>query len=199
MYIFSILSAAAAALPLANAYTWKNVVTGGGGGFTPGIVFSNAAKGVAYARTDIGGLYRLNADDSWTPLTDYANTTSWNNWGIDALAADPTNAKNVYVAVGMYTNSWDPNNGAILRSKDSGNTWASAPLPFKVGGNMPGRGMGERLAVDPKLSSVLYFGARSGKGLWKSTVCISDFFALQLSILSYTKNFYRILVLHGRT
>ena len=34
---------------------------------------------------------------------------------------------------------------------------------------MPGRGMGERLAVDPKLSSVLYFGARSGKGLWKST------------------------------
>ena len=34
---------------------------------------------------------------------------------------------------------------------------------------MPGRGMGERLAVDPKLSSTLYFGARSGHGLWKST------------------------------
>ena len=32
---------------------------------------------------------------------------------------------------------------------------------------MPGRGLGERLAVDPKLPSVLYFGARSGKGLWK--------------------------------
>ncbi|KAL9109937.1 MAG: hypothetical protein Q9227_005460 [Pyrenula ochraceoflavens] len=34
---------------------------------------------------------------------------------------------------------------------------------------MPGRGMGERLAVDPKLNSVIYFGARSGNGLWRST------------------------------
>lgn len=42
-------------------------------------------------------------------------------------------------------------------------------LPFKVGGNMPGRGTGERLAVDPKNSQILYFGARSGNGLWKST------------------------------
>lgn len=34
---------------------------------------------------------------------------------------------------------------------------------------MPGRGIGERLAVDPHLDSVIYFGARSGHGLWKST------------------------------
>lgn len=34
---------------------------------------------------------------------------------------------------------------------------------------MPGRGMGERLAVDPANSNILYFGARSGNGLWKST------------------------------
>lgn len=34
---------------------------------------------------------------------------------------------------------------------------------------MPGRGTGERLAVDPKNSNIIYFGARSGKGLWKST------------------------------
>jgi xyloglucan-specific exo-beta-1,4-glucanase len=69
----------------------------------------------------------------------------------------------------MYTNSWDPNPGAIIRSSDKGATWASTDLPFKVGGNMPGRGMGERLAVDPANSKILYFGARSGNGLWKST------------------------------
>lgn len=34
---------------------------------------------------------------------------------------------------------------------------------------MPGRGMGERLAVDPKNSKIIYFGARSGNGLYKST------------------------------
>ena len=43
----------------------------------------------------------------------------------------------------MYTNSWDPNNGQIMRSSDYGKTWAVTKLPFKVGGNMPGRGMGE--------------------------------------------------------
>lgn len=63
----------------------------------------------------------------------------------------------------------DPNNGAIIRSSDKGATWSFSSLPFKVGGNMPGRGMGERLAVDPQNSKVIYFGARSGNGLWKST------------------------------
>jgi xyloglucan-specific exo-beta-1,4-glucanase len=43
----------------------------------------------------------------------------------------------------MYTNDWDPNVGSILRSTDKGNTWSETKLPFKVGGNMPGRGMGE--------------------------------------------------------
>lgn len=50
---------------------------------------------------------------------------------------------NCYQAVGMYTNSWDPNNGTILISKNQGQTFATTSLPFKVGGNMPGRGLGE--------------------------------------------------------
>lgn len=69
----------------------------------------------------------------------------------------------------MYTNSWDPNDGSILRSSDYGATWAETKLPFKVGGNMPGRGTGERLVVDPNNNEIIYFGARSGNGLYKST------------------------------
>jgi len=65
---------AAAAAPAKAAFSWKNVKTDGGGGFVPGVVFHPKTKGVAYARTDIGGLYRLNADDSWTALTDSINT-----------------------------------------------------------------------------------------------------------------------------
>lgn len=34
---------------------------------------------------------------------------------------------------------------------------------------MPTRGTGERLAFDPKNNNILYFAARSGNGLWKST------------------------------
>ncbi len=91
------------------------------------------------------------------------------SWGIDAVALDPQDPNKVFAAVGMYTNSWDPNTGAIIRSSDKGDTWSVTNLSFKVGGNMPGRGMGERLAVDPHNSNIIYFGARSGNGLWKST------------------------------
>lgn len=34
---------------------------------------------------------------------------------------------------------------------------------------MPGRGFGERLAIDPGNNKILFFAARSGNGLWKST------------------------------
>ncbi|KEP52011.1 glycoside hydrolase family 74 protein [Rhizoctonia solani 123E] len=169
------LAALVAIVPFASAalstqaYTWKSVKVGGGGGFVPGIVFNPTEKGLAYARTDIGGLYKLNADDTWTALTDFADNAHWNYWGVDALATDPVDTKRVYIATGMYTNSWDPNNGQIMRSSDYGKTWSSTVLPFKVGGNMPGRGLGERLGVDPNKNSVLFFGARSGNGLWKST------------------------------
>ena len=55
-----------------NDYTsFKNVRTGASGGFVDGIIFNPGLKGVAYARTDIGGAYRYNSwDDSWTPLQD---------------------------------------------------------------------------------------------------------------------------------
>ena len=59
--------------------------------------------------------------------------------------------------------------GAILRSINRGKTWRITPLPFKQGGNMPGRGMGERLAIDPNRNNILYLGAPSGNGLWRST------------------------------
>jgi photosystem II stability/assembly factor-like uncharacterized protein len=68
----------------------------------------------------------------------------------------------------MYTNGVDPNNGAVLRSHDRGATWRTAVLPFTLGGNMNGRGMGERLAVDPNDDRVLYLGAPGGHGLWRS-------------------------------
>lgn len=66
----------------------------------------------------------------------------------------------------MYTNSWDPNNGQILISTDQGKTFTPSKLPFKVGGNMPGRGMGEvrtlftRISPDPKIYALIAIGYR---------------------------------------
>ncbi|MGA9465628.1 MAG: xyloglucanase, partial [Terracidiphilus sp.] len=128
-------------------YNFHNVVIGGGGGFIPGIVFSTKEPGLVYARTDIGGAYRFNSNSGrWIPLLDWIGFPNWNLSGVESIAIDPVDPQRVYLAVGTYTNDYTTENGAILRSFDQGNTFQTINLPFKVGSNMPGRGMGERLA-----------------------------------------------------
>ncbi|MDB1088987.1 cellulose binding domain-containing protein [Streptomyces sp. ACA25] len=152
----------------AEDYSWKNVRIDGGG-FVPSIVFNRTEADLAYARTDIGGAYRWNeAGQEWIPLLDSVGWDNWGHSGVASIATDPVDPDRVYAAVGIYTNDWDPNNGAVMRSADRGETWQTTDLPFKLGGNMPGRGMGERLAVDPNDNRVLYLAAPSGNGLWRS-------------------------------
>ena len=166
--------AAAAAIPApAHArperYRWSNAQIVGGG-FVPGIVFNQSEPGLVYARTDIGGAYRLDKHSGrWTPLLDWVGWDQWGYTGVASLATDAADPDRLYLAVGTYTNDWDPNKGAILRSRDRGASFKVSPLPFKLGGNMPGRGMGERLAIDPNRNNILYLAAPSGNGLWRST------------------------------
>ena len=151
------LGAQAAAVP----YAWRNAVVGGGG-FAPNIIYSSAENGLAYLRTDMGGAYRWDlGEQSWIPIEDGLAEGSY--LGIESLAADPRDPDTVYLAAGMYYR--DP--AAILRSSDRGRSWSIAPVPFKMGGNEDGRGLGERLAIDPNRTSTLFFGSRHD-GLWRS-------------------------------
>ncbi|NUR46678.1 MAG: xyloglucanase [Hamadaea sp.] len=167
--VTQVLPGTPAAAAGSDPYSFRNAQVVGGG-FVPGIIFNQSQANLIYARTDIGGAYRWDqATSKWIPLLDWVGFTNWGYNGVVSLATDAVDPNRVYVAAGMYTNSWDPNNGAILRSSDKGATWSTTALPFKLGGNMPGRGMGERLAIDPNKNSILYLGAPSGNGLWKST------------------------------
>jgi xyloglucan-specific exo-beta-1,4-glucanase len=164
-----VLPSSAARADDGSRYTWRNVEIVGGG-FVPGIVFNQSEPGLVYARTDIGGAYRWNTHRSrWIPLLDWVGWDNWGYTGVVSIATDAVEPHRVYAAVGTYTNDWDPNNGAILCSSNRGNTWRTSPLPFKLGGNMPGRGIGERLAIDPNCNNILYLAAPSGHGLWRST------------------------------
>jgi hypothetical protein len=151
----------------AGAYAWNNVSILGGG-FVSGIEFSHVQQDLIYARTDVGGAYRWDATPApgrWTPITDWVGRDNTNLMGIESIAPDPVDPSVVYLAAGEYLTT----NGAILRSADQGKTWDPPHyLTIPMGGNADGRNVGERLAVDPQLTSKLYFASRNS-GLWTSS------------------------------
>lgn len=150
-----------------NGYVWKNAPIGGGG-FVTGIV-THKTSGDRYCRTDVGGAYRWDAtNNKWVQLMDWLNESENGFIGVEALALDPQNANNVYMLCGTdYING---GRTAILKSTDKGNTFTYTDVTskFKAHGNGGGRGNGERLAVDPRNSNILFCGTRAN-GLWKST------------------------------
>jgi hypothetical protein len=117
---------------------------------------------LAYCRTDIGSFYKWdNGAKQWIPLCDWCGVS--NLMGGESIAADPLDANVVYLAAGTGTNQ----KAAIMRSRDQGKTFDVIDVPFVMGGNSDGRGVGERLAIDPNSTNVLYFASRQN-GLWKS-------------------------------
>ena len=147
---------------LAGEHTWRNVKVGGGG-YMPGLIFSPVEKELAYLRSDMGGMYRWDSkNQTWLALQD--NMQEPNYTGVESVAPDPIDANVVYAAVGTY----HAFPAAILRSSDRGDHWDVIPVSFRMGGNEEGRAVGERLAVDPNNTSILYFGSRYD-GLQRST------------------------------
>lgn len=150
----------------AEKYVWKNVIIGGGG-YVTGIIACPTAKNLFYAKTDVGGAYRWNEEQQcWIPLTDWVNKSEMGYLGVESIAIDPQNPNRVYMSAGLeYYPATKP---AIFYSDDYGDTFNKTVVPFMVHGNGYGRGVGERLIVDPNNSNILYCGTRKD-GLWKSS------------------------------
>ncbi|MFE9723798.1 1,4-beta-glucanase [Streptomyces sp. NPDC005794] len=175
----AVAAAAASVLPSAGAavasrrpaktqpHRWRTAAIGGTG-FVTGVLFHPAVRGLAYARTDIGGAYRWDDRESrWTALTDHIGWDDWNLLGVEAMAVDPAHPDRLYLALGTYTQAY-ASPGAVLRSEDRGATWARTDLTVRLGANEDGRGCGERLLVDPRDSGTLWLGTRHD-GLLRST------------------------------
>ena len=92
------------------------------------------------------------------------NGTQFQEFGVLSFAIDPENSNNLYAMVGEYSGT----NGDVLYSTNAGATWSTTPLSFYVGGNQDGRGAGERIAVDPYDSNIIFMGSNAN-GLWEST------------------------------
>jgi xyloglucan-specific exo-beta-1,4-glucanase len=152
----------------AQKYTWQNLPIGGGG-FVSGLFPNKTEKDLLYARTDVGGAYRWNAKDStWIPLLDWVSLDEMGFLGVESMATDDKNPNRVYMLAGMsYFNA---GRTAILKSEDYGKTFKiiETSAMFKAHGNGIGRSSGEKLAIDPNNSDILFCGTR-WNGLFKST------------------------------
>jgi len=150
----------------AEKYEWGNVRFDGGG-FVSAVIFHPKEKNLLYARTDVGGIYRYDFGEStWVPLMDGISENDKGLYGTEAFALDPTDPKRIYVLAG--TGYFSQGRTAIFRSEDYGTSWDTSYVEIEAHGNGMGRQTGEKLAVDPNKTNILFCGSRT-KGLYKST------------------------------
>jgi xyloglucan-specific exo-beta-1,4-glucanase len=151
----------------AEPYTWGNVAFEGGG-FVSAVVPSRTQPGLVYTRTDVGGAYRWDSvGGKWIPLMDWLTEKDRGLYGTEALALDPNDSKRLYILAG--TTYFSGGKTMILRSSDYGATFDTVNVTSKIlaHGNGMGRQTGEKLAVDPLNSAILFCGSRT-KGLYRS-------------------------------
>src|ERR1035437_3942782 len=168
---------------LSSSYQWKPVRIGGGGWVT-GMVLHPLSAAVRYARTDVGEAYRWDEPtQQWIPMRvrnaygtgiqSAGDTSSPSGFGVETIAVDPNNKSIVYM-VFPTSHSCDvqcsTNAVEIYKSVDGGINFSPGNMAAAaILGNPNGahRWAGERLAVDPANSSVLYYGSDS-EGIFRS-------------------------------
>jgi photosystem II stability/assembly factor-like uncharacterized protein len=152
-------------------FAWKNVNIQGMGWVT-GLVIQPRPPYDIYIRTDVGGSYRFDRSESkWIPLMDSLETQA--GVGTESIAIDQNNLSRVYAVInrprsvigGRFQYAAE-----VMLSEDRGTHWRGTGFVEKgvyEGANDDYRvETGERLAVDPADSSILYFASRRN-GLWK--------------------------------
>jgi len=147
---------------------WGNVRFDGGG-FVDGIVASSKEQGVIYARTDVGGVYRWNASNhAWVPLLDFLSQDNVGLYGVESIAIDDASPGRLYVLAG--TTYFSNGKTVVMRSEDYGASFETVDVSslFRAHGNGLGRQAGEKLAVDPHNSNIVFCGSRAA-GLFKSS------------------------------
>lgn len=140
---------------ISNQYDWKTWKIGAGG-YVTGIDMHKEGH-VLYCRTDVGGAYRLESGSKeWIQLVTTESipglrtTSGYNDYGVQSIVSAPGEKNVVYMVFG---------DGFCYRSENMGDTWTQTALQTYVEQNGTARFQGERLAVDPLNSDIVYYGS----------------------------------------
>ncbi|MET0261865.1 MAG: DNRLRE domain-containing protein [Rariglobus sp.] len=150
----------------AVAGTWDSVPLGGGGLVTG--LATNSNGSAIYCRTDVGGAFRwvpagdANGNGTWVSISDqqvpFGVAGASNVLGVESLAVDPSSLDRIYLGAA----------DAIWVSEDRGLTWDVVPNSpvINTDGNVAYKESGERIAVDPNNSNIVWYSSREN-GLHK--------------------------------
>ena len=144
-------------------YVYRNLPIPGGG-YVTGFIYHPKKKNVLYIRTDIGGVYRFDADSQrWVSLIDHVTMEDLSETFPTAVALDDEHPERLYIACGIDARP----HGRMAVSEDYGETFRYYEMPMHVHGNMNGRGTGYRLIADKRDENALWFASQDS-GLWRS-------------------------------
>jgi photosystem II stability/assembly factor-like uncharacterized protein len=153
-------------MTITGPYTWKPLKVGAGG-WIVGLDIHPTEPGLMYARADVSGAYRWNpVSNSWKQLVTEssmpANYVSFGTYeGVNSIVGAPSNPDMAYMAF----------SGQIFRSTNRGDSWVATSFGTQgvtMQSNGVGRQEGERLAVDPINSDIVYYGSINNQ-LWLTT------------------------------
>lgn len=145
------------------AYEYRNLPIPGGG-YVTGLLYHKKKKNLLYARTDIGGTYRFDAEKQrWISLIPHVTMEDLSESFPISFALDDDKPEMLYIACGVNAEK----SGVLAISEDYGESFRYERIPVMIHGNLNGRGTGERLLVDKDDADTLYFASQK-EGLWIS-------------------------------
>ncbi|MGE5558916.1 MAG: sugar-binding protein, partial [Bacillota bacterium] len=156
----------------AETYVWDNVVMGGGG-YVVGAVVNPNASDLIYIRTDVGGLYRWDPDNTtnpgngpgkWIAITDQFTVDEQNYYGGDGIATSASHPDIAYACLGKYVGS----SGGIFKSTNRGATWTKVYSINDFGSNQGRKWAGECIYIDPTNPDRVFAGTRNS-GLYRTS------------------------------
>ena len=133
-------------------------------GFITGIIAHPLDGDIRYARTDVGGCYRwIPETGEWKQLMEFIPYEERNLMSVNGFAVDPNNKDIIYILCGGNSSKTPQQ---LLKSYDRGDTWINTYFDLPSHNGLT-RSTGERVAVDPNNSDIVYVGTFNN-GLWRS-------------------------------